>query len=122
MSEYLTSLISLEGKCAIVIGATGGLGLEMTLSLAKSGAEIVAITLPNDPHLDTFRDRIKNAGQKLSVFEADVADTTSLRLTFKQMWETVIMPDILLNCAGINRGGNAEDLTDDDIDAVSPPI
>ncbi|GAB1213391.1 hypothetical protein ATERTT37_002540 [Aspergillus terreus] len=77
----------------------------MTLSLAKSGAEIVAITLPNDPHLDTFRDRIKNAGQKLSVFEADVADTTSLRLTFKQMWETVIMPDILLNCAGINRGG-----------------
>lgn len=122
MSEYLTSLISLEGKCAIVIGATGGLGLEMTLSLAKSGAEIVAITLPNDPHPDTFRDRIKNAGQKLSVFEADVADTTSLRLTFKQMWETVIMPDILLNCTGINRGGNAEDLTDDDIDAVSPPI
>ncbi|GES57054.1 2-deoxy-D-gluconate 3-dehydrogenase [Aspergillus terreus] len=90
----------------------------MTLSLAKSGAKIVAITLPNDPRLDTFREGIKNAGQKLSVFEADVADTTSLRHTFKQMWETGITPDILLNCAGINRGGNAEDLTDEDIDAV----
>ncbi|KAL4893055.1 hypothetical protein BDV59DRAFT_207899 [Aspergillus ambiguus] len=118
MSEYLTSLFSLKGKCAVVTGATGGLGLEMTLSLAKAGADIVAITLQNDPRLDILREGVKGAGQKMQVFETDVADTNSLRRTFKQIWESGITPDILLNCAGINRRGNAEDLTDEEIDAV----
>lgn len=120
MSEYLTSLFSLKGKCAIVTGATGGLGLEMTLALAKAGADIVAIALENDPRLAILENGMQETNQKLQVFEADVGSTESLRHTFKQIWKSGVTPDILLNCAGMNRRGNAEDLTDEDIDAVYP--
>ncbi|KAF9893751.1 hypothetical protein FE257_009921 [Aspergillus nanangensis] len=118
MSEFLTSLFSLKGKCAIVTGATGGLGLEMTIALAKAGADIVAITLNDDPRLGALKEGVEATGQKLELFETDVSDTQSLRATFKQIWDSNVIPDILLNCAGINRRGNAEDLSDDEIDAV----
>lgn len=47
-----------------------------------------------------------------------MGDSKSLRATFAQIWATGVVPDILLNCAGIVRRGKAEEMTDEDIDAV----
>jgi 2-deoxy-D-gluconate 3-dehydrogenase len=118
MSQYLTSLFSLSGKTAIVTGGTGGLGLDMTLALANAGADIVSIELPNDPRSGLLAEGVEKAGRKLQVFHTDVADSKALRETFDEIWAHEVTPDILLNCAGINRRGKAEDFTDEDIDAV----
>lgn len=118
-SPSLPSLFSLASKTAIVTGGTGGLGLAMSIALAEAGADIVAIQLPNDPLAQNLASAIASQGRALRVFEGDVGNPASLRRTFSKIWESGIVPDILLNCAGIVRRGAAEDLSDADIDAVS---
>ena len=121
-SETLPSvqqLFSLEGKTAIVTGGTGGLGLAMSIALAEAGADIVSIQIANDPRSQLLADAVKELGRKLQVFETDVADSPKLRECFAKIWEAGVVPDILLNCAGINRRAHVEDFKDEDIDAVS---
>ena len=112
-------LFSLAGKTAIVTGGTGGLGLAMSIALAEAGADIVSIQISNDPRSDLLAEAMKELGRKLQVFETDVADSPKLRECFAKIWEAGVVPDILLNCAGINRRSQVENFTDEDIDAVS---
>ena len=112
-------LFSLANKTAIVTGGTGGLGLSMAVALAEAGADIVSLQVPNDPRADLLAQAVKKLGRKLTSFDADVADSKSLRETFAKIWGAGIVPDILLNCAGINRRSKVEDFKDEDIDAVS---
>ena len=114
-------LFSLEGKTAIVTGGTGGLGLAMCIALAEAGADIVSIQIPNDPRANLLEEACKELGRKLKVFETDVADSPKLRECFAKIWEAGVVPDILLNCAGINRRSQVENFKDEDIDAVSVP-
>ena len=112
-------LFSLQGKTAIVTGGTGGLGLAMSIALAEGGADIVSIQIPNDPRAELLQKATEEMGRKLQVFETDVSDSANLRACFAEIWKAGIVPDILLNCAGINRRNKVENFSDEDIDAVS---
>ncbi|EXJ87982.1 hypothetical protein A1O1_04909 [Capronia coronata CBS 617.96] len=114
----VSELFSLQGKTAICTGGTGGLGLSMAIALAEAGADIVSIQMKDDPRASLLEEGVQTCGRKLSVFEADVADSAGLRACFARIWASGIVPDILLNCAGINRRSKVEDFTDEDIDAV----
>lgn len=118
-SQFLTSLFSLEGKTAIITGGTGGLGKAMTIGLAKAGARIVSIELPDDPNSAQLGKEVAAVGSAVTVFTCDLAKPKDLRACYASMWEKDIMPDILLNCAGIVRRGKCEDMADEDIDLVS---
>lgn len=111
-------MFNLEGKTAIATGSTGGLGLEMTLALAGAGCDIVSIELPNDPRAPLLKEGVASLNRKFTVYYCDVGDSAAIRATFAKMWEEGVVPDILLNCAGIQRRGHVEDLSDEDIDAV----
>lgn len=114
----ITELFSLQGKTAITTGGTGGLGLSMAIALAEAGADIVSIQLPDDPRASLLKEGVESLGRKLTVFESDVADSAKLRACFAEIWAAGVVPDILLNCAGINRRAQVENFTDEDIDAV----
>jgi hypothetical protein len=114
----VAELFSLEGKTAIVTGGTGGLGLSMAVALAEAGADIVSIQIAGDPRAEMLVEGVKQCGRKLQVYEADVSDSPKLRETFQKIWSDGVVPDILLNCAGINRRSKVEDFKDEDIDAV----
>jgi len=116
----VSELFSLNGKTAICTGGTGGLGLSMAIALAEAGADIVSIQLAKDPRAHLLEEGVKTCGRKLTVFEADVADSSDLRRCFAEIWKSGVVPDILLNCAGINRRSKVEDFKDEDIDAVRP--
>ena len=116
VSQLLWELFSLTSKTAIVTGGTGGLGEEMTMALAGAGADIVSIQLPNDPNSPKLSSAVKKLGRKFIAFECNVKDSLTLRDTFAAIWAAGIVPDILLNCAGINRRGKVEDMKDEDID------
>jgi 2-deoxy-D-gluconate 3-dehydrogenase len=115
----VAELFSLQGKTAICTGGTGGLGLSMAIALAEAGADIVSIQIKDDARASMLEEGVKACGRTLKVFEADVADSPSLRACFAKIWESGVTPDILLNCAGINRRAKVEDFTDENIDAVS---
>jgi 2-deoxy-D-gluconate 3-dehydrogenase len=120
-SEFFASLFSLHGKTAIVTGGTGGLGKAMTVGLAKAGATIVSIELPNDPLSEKLVEEVTAAGSTVTAFHCDVANAKSLRQCYASIWEKGITPDILLNCAGVMRRDKIEDAKDEDIDLVSHP-
>lgn len=114
-------LFSLKGKTVIATGATGGLGAEMCLSLAEAGANIVALLLPGDKATLALSNLITETGRSFISFECDVSNTSALREVFSKMWSCNIVPDILLNCAGLNRRHPIVDMTDANIDLVSFP-
>lgn len=118
----VAELFSLEGKTAIVTGGTGGLGLSMAVALAEAGADIVSIQIAGDPRAEMLVEGIRQCGKKLRIYETDVSDSPKLRETFQRIWSDGVVPDILLNCAGINRRSKVEDFKDEDIDAVSSSL
>ncbi|KAF7194122.1 2-dehydro-3-deoxy-D-gluconate 5-dehydrogenase [Pseudocercospora fuligena] len=111
-------LFSLAGKTAIVTGGTGGLGTAMTMALASGGADIVSIELKDDPGSQNLHEAVAKTGRQIKQYHCDVRDPKDLRAIFAQIWSDGIQGDILLNCAGIQRRAEAEDFTDEDIEAV----
>ena len=90
----------------------------MCLVMAESGADIVSIHLAGDPLQAELEQAIQSVGRKCTGFECDVSDSAALRATFRAIWDAGIIPDILLNCAGLNRRGPIEEMTDEKIDLV----
>lgn len=104
----------------IFYSGTGGLGTEMCIAMAESGADIVSIHLPDDPAQAELEEAVRSFGRNARGFVCDVGDSAKLRETFQAMWTAGVVPDILLNCAGLNRRGAIEEMTDDKIDLVRP--
>ena len=118
----VSELFSLRGKTAICTGSTGGIGKELCLTLAEAGCDIVSVQLPADPALPSLEHDIEALGRRFSSFECDIGNSQHVRSCFGKIWATGVEADILFNGAGINRRGNAIDLTDADIDLVSAKI
>ncbi|KAK4548844.1 hypothetical protein LTR36_008617 [Oleoguttula mirabilis] len=123
--QIIADLFALSSCTAIVTGGTGGLGLTMTIALAEAGANITSIEVPGDPVSSVLREKVESLGRAYSKYECDVKDSAQLRAVFKKVWEDAEggkaetpLPNILLNCAGINRRGPAESLSDEEIDEV----
>ncbi len=93
---------SLEGKVAVVTGATGVLGGAMARGLAAAGAR-VAILGRREAVARAVADEIVAAGNEAIPLPADVLDEDSLQAARKTLideWGTV---DVLINSAGGNR-------------------
>lgn len=118
MSSPILDLFSLKDKNVIITGATGGIGLEVTIALAQAGADIVSIEMPRDPSSLELRRAIEATGRRLNVFECNIKDHQSIKETFAAIWNSGIVPDILVNCAGITRIKTIEDTSVQDIDDV----
>lgn len=111
-------LFGLDGKTAIVTGATGGLGTAMTTALASGGADIISIELPNDADSEKVQKVVEACGRSFKRYECDVRDSKQLRETYSKLWQDGVIADIVLNCAGVQRRAEAVDFTDEDIDFV----
>ncbi|ETI29333.1 hypothetical protein G647_01786 [Cladophialophora carrionii CBS 160.54] len=118
-AQYLSNIFSLEGKTAIVTGGTGGLGSALTLGLAQAGVStIVSIELPNDPSSSDLKSKIDGVGGKLLQFQCDLRNAKSLRECYQSIWNAGIVPDILINCAGVMRRNLCENATDEELDLL----
>lgn len=95
----------------------------MCTAMAESGATIISIHLPDDSGQTKLEEAITAVGGTIKGFVGDVGDSTALRKTFREIWDAGVVPDVLLNCAGLNRRGPIEEMTDEKIDLVciNPP-
>lgn len=101
-AESVMRMFSLDGKRALVTGASRGLGQAMAVALAEAGADVVCASTQRSG-TDETADRIRAAGRQAWQVEADHADRASV-LAMADEAERLAGPiDILVNNAGTIR-------------------
>jgi 3-dehydrosphinganine reductase len=92
-----------EGKNIVITGGSSGLGEELACTLAAKGANL-ALVARNQDKLQSVLEKIQSAGNRtvrIETFQNDVCDLDSVEKTSKRIAETMGLPDILINSAGI---------------------
>jgi NAD(P)-dependent dehydrogenase (short-subunit alcohol dehydrogenase family) len=111
-------MFRLDGRRALITGGSKGLGLVMATALAQAGAD-VAICSRNFAEGRAAADSVARAtGRRTLAFQADVTRTQEVDRLLAQVTEGLGPVDILINNAGINVRGAAEELSESDWDAV----
>ena len=93
---------SLEGRCAVVMGGTTGIGKALALGLAAAGADVVA-TSRSQQATDEVSEQIQSAGRRTIAMPSDVTSRTSIEELRKAVLEEFPVVDILVNCAGMTK-------------------
>jgi len=103
-------LFGLSGKCALVTGASRGIGAAIAKGLAQAGAD-VAILARDVKALDAVKSQIqKQTGKKVWTFSLDFEAIDKIEAGFEEIVKQTGGVDILVNCAGTSRRANAEDV------------
>ncbi len=92
----------LEGRVALVTGASQGIGRACALALANAGAR-VALAARNSEKLSEVAQQITDAGGQASAFALDLASEESIRAGAKAVLAAMGKIDILVNNGGITR-------------------
>ena len=109
--------MKLEGRVALVTGASQGIGNACALALAREGAT-VAVAARNRQKLDELLADITAAGGKAAAFVIDVADEEQVKSGIKSALGQFDKIDILVNNAGITRDQLVMRMKRSDWDAV----
>ncbi|HEX5415170.1 MAG TPA: glucose 1-dehydrogenase [Chloroflexota bacterium] len=99
---FLQGLFGLDGKVALVTGASGGIGSGLARGLALAGAT-VALNGRSPERLAEARDTILAQGGHAEVFPADLGDLAAVSRLVDSVVDRYGGLDILVNCAGVNK-------------------
>lgn len=94
-----TEIFSLEGKVALVTGASRGIGRSIAIGFAEAGAD-VAVAARTESDLETLAKEIDTIGRKAIVVPTDVRDRASIQSMIDRTVEELGRLDILVNNAG----------------------
>jgi 3-oxoacyl-[acyl-carrier protein] reductase len=104
----------LNGKVAIVTGASKGIGAAIARTFAEAGAAVAVNYASNKADAERVVGEITKAGGKAVAIQADVAKRADVERLFKETNEKLGRPNILVNNAGVYKFGPLESLTDED--------
>jgi len=94
-----TNILSLEGKTAVVIGGTSGIGRTLSLGLADAGADVIA-SARRQEQVDETAAEIERRGRQTLRLCSDVRNRASLEELLASALQRFGKVDILINCAG----------------------
>ncbi len=107
----------LEGRTAIVTGASRGLGRQLACALARHGADLVLTSRDPSGCSDTQKE-IESMGRRALALALDVRERASIEGFAEAVFAAVPRVDILVNNAGCNVRKPAVEVTWDDWDLV----
>ena len=108
---------SLAGRCALVTGASSGLGRHFALTLARAGAK-VALAARRVDRLDALAREIASAGGRAEAIALDVTDASAVGPAFDAAERALGPIDVVVNNAGIPAGSWFSRTTDAEWRAV----
>jgi NAD(P)-dependent dehydrogenase (short-subunit alcohol dehydrogenase family) len=105
--------LDLEGKVAVVVGGSSGIGRTLALGLTQAGANVVS-SARRIELVNTLADEIEVLGKRSLRVTCDVADRDSLEKLLKACIDAFGKVDILVNAAGITKRAPTLDYPESD--------
>jgi NAD(P)-dependent dehydrogenase (short-subunit alcohol dehydrogenase family) len=109
--------LSLEGRVAVVVGGTTGIGRTIAVALAEAGADVVATARGAD-NLESVAAEIEAAGRRTLRMASDVTDRASLEALRAAVLGQFGRVDILINCAGRTKRRPTLEIDDAEWNAI----
>ena len=113
----MANLFSLEGKTAVVIGGTTGIGRALSLGLADAGADVIASARRRE-QVDETAAAIESRGRRTIRQCSDVSDRASLEALLASVIAAFGKIDILINCAGRTKRTPTLTVAEDEWNAI----
>jgi len=104
----------LDGKVALVTGASRGIGRAIALQLAREGARVAVNYRSGETEAHALASEIAQSGGQCVVYRADVSDGQQARELIGKVLRDCGRLDVLVNNAGITRDKSLRKLTDDE--------
>lgn len=98
----------LEGKIAVVTGASNGIGKAITDVFVNNGAKVIGIDI-----IDA-----ESENQQISFYKADISNYADCERVYSEISHITDKIDILVNCAGITRDAMTKKMTEEQFDQV----
>jgi NAD(P)-dependent dehydrogenase (short-subunit alcohol dehydrogenase family) len=105
--------LELDGKVAVVVGGSSGIGKTIALGLAKGGADVVA-SARRIELVKALADEIESLGRRSLRLTCDVDKRESLETLLQSCLDKFGKVDILVNAAGITKRAPTLDFPEDD--------
>lgn len=111
-------LMSLEGKVALVTGASRGIGRAAATALAAAGAHVAVNFVSRSEAAAEVKREIEALGRECLLVQADVATRRDVECMTALVLERFGRIDILVNNATLHRGGKVDRLSESDWERV----
>lgn len=111
------SRLELNGKVAVVVGGTSGIGLAIAKGLAEAGADVVPTARRKDL-VDSAAAEIERLGRRSLRVASDVSDRSSLQQVLDESVKAFGKVDILVNSAGRTKRAPTIDFSEEDWDDI----
>lgn len=118
MMRRLKQMGKLDGKIALVTGASRGIGRAIAIALAKEGASVAVNYAGNSEKAENVVKEITEIGREAISIQGDVTNAESVTDMVKIVTEKFGKIDILINNAGITRDNLLIRMKEDDWDSV----
>jgi 3-oxoacyl-[acyl-carrier protein] reductase len=106
----------LDGKLALVTGASRGLGRAIAVALAEAGADVAINYRERRDEAEEVKTSIEQIGRRSVTVKADVANTAEVNALLDQVENELGSVSILVNNAGVTRPQAIEEITEKDFD------
>mgnify|MGYP000380790708 FL=1 len=108
----------LKGKCAVITGASRGIGKCIATKFAKEGANIVINYRNNEEEALKVKQELEDLGSQVLVVKADVSELEQAENLIKEAKKEFGRVDILVNNAGITKDNLIIRMKEEDFDSV----
>ena len=108
----------LDGKIAVVTGASRGIGAAIAAAFGREGATVIVNYNGSQEKAEAVVSEIESAGGKAAAVQCDVGDFATADAFYKEIVKEYGGIDILVNNAGINRDGLLMGMKEADFDDV----
>lgn len=106
-------------KCALITGASGGIGCEIALRLAADGYDIAACYYSDDKSAKELEEKLCSLGVKNRFYKADVADYNQIKNVFTDATDFFGGVSVLVNNAGMAQQKLFTDITEEEFDRIT---